>query len=141
MIFAQVVYASATLEVCSRKVRYYSAISTFLDKHMKDHPKLTMKHRSGSVPKLVMKDKDGQVQETIRSVPLPCTRIAGLEYDHGPWKTILLLFFGCPYHSFVHSCHAFTLDLVLLIVSGKLTVLLSAFHVIFLRICAAVLQD
>eukprot|EP00243_Klebsormidium_subtile_P004026 TRINITY_DN17803_c0_g1_i1.p1 TRINITY_DN17803_c0_g1~~TRINITY_DN17803_c0_g1_i1.p1 ORF type:complete len:180 (+),score=19.82 TRINITY_DN17803_c0_g1_i1:25-540(+) len=63
---SKVVYASATLEVCSRKVRYYSAVSTFLEKHMKDHPKLTLKHRSGSAPKLVMKDKDGKVQETIR---------------------------------------------------------------------------
>ncbi|GAQ81836.1 selenoprotein family protein [Klebsormidium nitens] len=63
---SKVVYASATLEVCNRKVRYYSAVSTFLEKHMKDHPKLTLKHRSGSAPKLVMKDEDGEVQETIR---------------------------------------------------------------------------
>eukprot|EP00245_Coleochaete_scutata_P016506 TRINITY_DN7734_c0_g1_i1.p1 TRINITY_DN7734_c0_g1~~TRINITY_DN7734_c0_g1_i1.p1 ORF type:complete len:167 (+),score=26.09 TRINITY_DN7734_c0_g1_i1:140-640(+) len=65
-LISQMTFASAVLEMCGRKLPFYSNIARFVDESAKNFPLLKIKWRQGSPPKLVLRDENGVDQETVR---------------------------------------------------------------------------
>uniref|UniRef100_A0ACD5XBP6 Uncharacterized protein n=1 Tax=Avena sativa TaxID=4498 RepID=A0ACD5XBP6_AVESA len=62
----KIVYSSAIIEVCMRKLVFYPEVVGFLEGDKDDFPYVEARYSYGAPPKLIMLDDKGDQKETIR---------------------------------------------------------------------------
>eukprot|EP00271_Cylindrocystis_brebissonii_P018791 TRINITY_DN5464_c0_g1_i1.p1 TRINITY_DN5464_c0_g1~~TRINITY_DN5464_c0_g1_i1.p1 ORF type:complete len:166 (-),score=35.32 TRINITY_DN5464_c0_g1_i1:678-1175(-) len=62
---AKKLYASAVLEVCSRRVHFFPQTLRFIEDKAEAYPRLRVRYRANSLPKLLMMDAEGEVEDTL----------------------------------------------------------------------------